>query len=213
MPTTKKQIDTLLKSSKKRISVIEKIITKSVKNNKFYDELDIEFKIFLDELKSALDYCANEISDKYAKGIVSKVYFPIKTDSKTLHSGRDTKLWEIVKVTNRPLYDYLEDIQQNIDKGFVWLKEFNNLVVENKHKNFTIKWLNSSNRIKFKTKAGTIDWDEKAVNIPNIIKSPVKPIRYTVGSITIGDMIPIRWFCDLSYKNIQEVIEDIYKLF
>jgi hypothetical protein len=213
MPTKKKQIDTLLKSSKKRIVIIEKIITKSVKNNKFYDELDIEFKNFLDELKSALDYCANDISEKYAIGIVRKVYFPIKASTKTLHSGRDIKLWEIVKVNNRPLYDYLENIQQNIDKEFIWLKEFNNLVVENKHKNFTIKWLNSSNRIKFKTNAGTIDWDEKAVNISGIIKSPVEPIRYTVGSITIGDMVPIRWFCNLSYKNIQEIIEGIYKLF
>jgi hypothetical protein len=209
----KEQIDVLLKSSKNRILVIGKVITRSIRNNKFYDKLDIEFKNFLDELKSALDYCANDISDKYAKGIVHKVYFPIKIDTKTLNSGRDKKLWETVKVNNKPLWDYLENIQQNIDKDFTWLKEFNNLVVENKHKNFTIKWLNSSNRIKFKTKAGVVDWDVNRVNTPNIIKSSVKPVRYTIGNITIKEMIPIRWFCDISYKKIYKVIEDIYKLF
>lgn len=212
MSTIKKQIDTLLNSSRKRIAVIEKIIIKSVRNNRFYDELDIEFKNFLDELKSALDYCANDTSDKYARGIIQKVYFPIKSDTKTLNSGRDIRLWETVMVTNKPLYDYLENIQQNIDKDFSWLKEFNNLVIENKHKNFTIKWLNSSKRIKFETKAGTVDWDVEKVKISSIIKSSVKPKQYIVGSITIGNMMPIRFFCNLCYKKIKEVIEYIYKL-
>ena len=213
MSSRKKHIDSLLKSEKDRITNIDKIINKSVEDNIFYDEIDIEFKNFLDNLKSALDYCAHDISDKYAKGLIKKVYFPIKTSEKTLASGRDKKLQESVKIANRPLYDYIENIQQNIDKEFKWLKEFNKLVVENKHEDFTVKWLNSSNRIRFESNIGTIDWDEKNVNISGKIKSKVDPIKYTVGSISIGDMIPIRWFCNSCYQKINEVIEDIYKRF
>lgn len=212
MSIVKTQIDILLKSSEKVISIIEKIITKSVKNNKFYDELDIEFKNFLDNLKSALDYCANEISDKYAKNLIPKVYFPIKADTKTLKLGRDAKLWEIVGQINKPLYDYLENIQQKIDSEFKWFKEFNNLVIENKHKNFTKKWLNSNKRIKFETEIGTVDFSEKGVKISGPIKSPVKPIHYVVGSITLENMIPLKLFCNLCYEKIQEIIEEIYNL-
>ena len=212
MTSIKNQIDKLLKSSNNRIGGIKNIISKSISDNKIHDELDLEFKSFLEELRSALDYCANDIYKKYSKGELSKIYFPIKSKEKTLCAGRNKKFWESLKNSNIKLYDYLENIQNTLEKNYKWLQEFNDLVNESKHRNFTIKWLNRSERRKIESETGKIDWDIEKVKFSGKITTSSKPTNYIVGTIFIGDMMPIRFFCELCYKKISYIIDEIYKL-
>ncbi len=215
----KDQIDKLLNSTSKRIKNMKNIIKISVYDNKFHDELDTEFKNFLEDLKSALDYCANDIYKKYCSKENAKIYFPINIQYKTINKGANSKFWKSLETKNKILYEYLEDINNNLDNKYDWLKEFNELVNENKHRNFTIKYLNRGERRVVENKTGSrIDWSKGNMKFSDSVKffgenlKNLKTQNYVIGTVFIGDLMPINFFCNLCLSKISKIIEDIYQI-
>ena len=215
----KNQIDKLLNSALRRKKRIRDIIRISVYENKFHDEIDTEFKNFLEDLKSALDYSANDIYKKYGITENAKIYFPINIRNKTIVNGTNSKFWKYLQTKNKRLYEYLEEINNNLDSNYDWLKEFNSLVNENKHRNFTIKYLNRGERTAVENKIGSkIEWQKENVKFSKDVKffgknlEDVKTQKYIVGTIFIGELMPISFFCNLCLSKISNLIEKIYQI-
>lgn len=123
-------------------SKIKKSYNDSLHDKKIKPTLLIEIKNFMENLRSALDYCAHGLFDKYGdKNKKQNIYFPYAWPGL---SGSDFKTKKIIdnKIPglscSRPdIVATIEGYQAFSSKGNDWLPKFMELNNENKHQNLT----------------------------------------------------------------------------
>jgi len=74
----KKGIDALINKCRNSISALKDDYRSSLKAKEVSEELKIDIKNILENLRSCLDYIARDIHEKFIPGTASRLYFPIR---------------------------------------------------------------------------------------------------------------------------------------
>jgi hypothetical protein len=132
-------ISTLLDAAEAEEGKIRQCYEESAAQRVASDRLKVSIKTFLEHLRSALDYQAHDIQDRFCPKAdpKAKVYFPITSNSDGFksHIGK----WCPCLQQNGPrVWKCLESVQPYQGKDKEWLRQFNLLVNESKHRDLVV---------------------------------------------------------------------------
>lgn len=128
-------IHAVLDRAKSDLNKIKKEYEKSLSDKEISSDLRISIKNCLENIRSSLDYLANQIFKEYCKGENSKIYFPIYSDDKQKFEKFMKKTYSDLDKTNSKIYKTLESLQYyNDPTNNVWMKDLVSLVNGNKHR-------------------------------------------------------------------------------
>lgn len=129
-----KNIEALLNKAAQQFEGITKEYNNSLHKKQIEPELKIEIKNFFENLRSVLDYLANEIRESATvNNNGTKIfYFPILPDLASFEK-RMNEWFPGLKDGNNNLYLYLLSIQPFQGQQQIWLKQFNEVNIGNKH--------------------------------------------------------------------------------
>lgn len=129
-----KNIDAQIKRAQEILPIIEKEYNNSLHAKNIGEDLKLDIQTFCGHLRSALDYLANDIVEKYCpnakKG--NRLYFPI-TDSDASFKQRMIDFYPDLRINCPDLYSLLESIQPYLKNENKWLTQFNKINNKNKH--------------------------------------------------------------------------------
>lgn len=145
----------------------------------------ISIKNLMENLRSALDYSAHAIFEKYGSSTKSnpKIYFPYATASQTLADFQREKRIEscIPGISAHPkVISEIESFQHCSDKTYSWLPKFMALNNENKHQNLTPQTRKETKQLKIESRGAGISLGHGAsISIG-------KGASITIGGMKIG---------------------------
>lgn len=133
MSTRKDSIHALLSKAEAQIMEIEAEYNKSLHAKAISATLRIDIKNACENMRSALDYLAHEIHERYSLGRSprNRIYFLISPDQKTFNVMIDR--WFPGLRENAPSIIAALEAVQPFRSGQKWLGQFNRLNNENKH--------------------------------------------------------------------------------
>ena len=164
MTDRRQDINALLIRSNDDFTKIEDEYIESLQAQKVSSALRIDIKNFCENLRSVLDYLAQEIRQKHCPPASPKdrFYFPIRQDYSTFESTL-RKSFPDLKSSCPDLWDYLESIQP-YHPGYVWLSHFNQLNNENKHGSLVEQTRIERQEVRVTTQSGgQIGWNPQGV--------------------------------------------------
>lgn len=133
----------LLKHAEAELPTIREAYERSLAEKKVRASLQVEIKNFLENIRSALDFAARGLYDKYGSSRKSKqrIYFPYATtnqDRATFEeSGRIDVCIPGLQESRPDLVQWLLEIQHFGSRPCSWLPDFMDLANENKHERLT----------------------------------------------------------------------------
>ncbi|MDO9097175.1 MAG: hypothetical protein Q7U60_03535, partial [Candidatus Methanoperedens sp.] len=133
----------LVDHSKETFKRITEIYNQSLKEKEIKSTLLIEIKNFMENLRSALDYTAHGVFDKYGSSYKGdpKIYFPYASISESMNDFRNKKRIEYcipgIEKRRPDILTKIESYQHFSDKNNKWLPLFMDLNNENKHQKLT----------------------------------------------------------------------------
>ena len=152
----KKSIDALIKKCRNSINGLKDDYQSSLKAKEISEELKIDIKNILENLRSCLDYIARDIHDKFISGTAHRLYFPIRHTATEFqqaiarnYSGLDHSAPEI--------FNIIEKVQPYNDD---WLGKFNRLNNDNKHEDLVEQKRTETKRVTVSSKGGggSVSW-------------------------------------------------------
>ena len=157
----------LLGSARDALPKIEDLYNGSLAEKELDSQLLIQIKNLLENLRSALDYVARDVFERFCTppegGKTIPVYFPIlrrtatPQDFSNFANGRFPGLRE----NARTLYDCLESYQVYKSPENEWLVQFNELCQENKHEHLSPQTRREEKQTQFSDKSGgSVSWNE-----------------------------------------------------
>ena len=229
MANRKNNVEALLEHSVKDLRNIELEYWASLQANEISTNLRISIKNFCENLRSVLDYLANEIREAHCSAAKpsERFYFPIFSDRNQFESK--TKRWFPDLEKNRPdLWNYLEAIQP-YHKGYEWLGYFNKLNNENKHGDLVEQTRTERKEVRTISKTGTQSWNPDSVSfgkgvyidgVPIDPKTqlPVPDSNQTVTKITWVDFqfagigVSALKLLQQTLGGIRKITENVYQL-
>ena len=140
--TRHQQIKLLLQVIKEDFTNISDLFRKSVKNRRLEEHLLVRIKNSLENLKSVLDFSAQEVFDRYCVSTKPiNVYFPVlqphATDSDII--ARINGNFPGLEQNAPELFGYFSSIQPARDINNEWLSILHNLCNQNKHVLLTLQ--------------------------------------------------------------------------
>ena len=125
----RKSIDALLSKSDKDFATLKKDYDAALQAKNISEEIKIDIKNIFENLRSALDYLAHDISDQLATTQPDRLYFPIRQSAADFATTM-AKEYPGVKDKSTEIYSILEKVQPY---NSPWLGKFNKLNNNNKH--------------------------------------------------------------------------------
>jgi hypothetical protein len=160
----KNDIDALVVNIKSQYAKIESLYTSSLQKKEIDSSLKIDVKNYLENARSALDYCAHDVAE--VLGIsATKIYFPIVEGTVDINSfkgfiGRNLPGLES---KNKKMFDYLESIQP-YHENFSWLADFAEVNIDTKHSQLTPQTKTETERItSTHIGGGSVSWNPSGV--------------------------------------------------
>jgi len=131
-----KEIQDLIVRASGDMEKIKHEYDNSLQQEEISSDLRISIKNCLENIRSSLDYLANQIfEENCTKKGNSKIYFPIYFENKTSFEKFMKKTFPDLKKVSSKLYTELESHQYYNDKSIKeWMKDLVVLVNENKHR-------------------------------------------------------------------------------
>jgi hypothetical protein len=164
MANRKDSVEALLKRSEKDIGKIEEEYRTSLKATRVSSDLKIEIKHFCEDLRSVLDYLANDIREASCPNAKpkEKFYFPILPDRKKFEDKTNEWFPDLGK-NNPDLWSYVESVQP-YHTGYKWIDMFNKINNDNKHSNLVEQTQTEIEEIRVTSQNGTrVSWNRKGV--------------------------------------------------
>ena len=122
-----------------QIIEIESLYKSSLDKCELDTRLLIKYKNLLENLRSALDYCAHGLCEKFGTGAKHNTYFPyasIDTTKSQFNKRLEKNIPGLGK--NRPdIVEFIRNMQHFSRKGAEWFPQFMLLTNKNKHVNLT----------------------------------------------------------------------------
>ncbi|NGX51910.1 MAG: hypothetical protein KR126chlam5_00199 [Candidatus Anoxychlamydiales bacterium] len=183
-------IKNLLKHEEDRLINIKNVYDLSLKDKTIPTTLRIDIKNAMENLRSALDYMAQDINKaliipnhkKNNRPFKNKNYFPYGEDKQSFEKSIKNNLPDL-KIVHPDIYSLIEDLQPHAC-GDKWLQNFCQILNDNKH-----NFLSEQTRTEQKTyKAGLTGKNP-------VISAPAGSITAAPGDISI-DNIPITFDSD-----------------
>ena len=168
----KSDIEALLNRAEKNLIQIEIKHQKALEVKEISDDLKIDIKNFFENLRSALDYIARDLVEKYCQTADpnSNLYFPIRKN-KNEFDNLMNKSFPNLSVNCRAAYDILESLQPFMSSDNTWLFNFNKITNEYKHQRLIPqKRIEEIKRITAHANGkGDVSWNPSSVSFgPNV---------------------------------------------
>jgi hypothetical protein len=181
MPNRFDQANALIKDAKGRLIALRADYEESLHDKQVRVELQISIKGVLDGLRSALDYVAHELHERFGpQSQGTRVYFPIAAKGARQEDFRSLVGKNIPGLPDRrpDLVDLLESFQSFSSPENQWLPELASLANENKHANLTAQTRTEDERITVRSREGAISWNPSMVKFSpgiSILGAPIDP--------------------------------------
>lgn len=163
MGKRKASIEALLKRCDTDLSTIEQAYKDSLHDQQVRANLQVDIKNFCENLRSVLDYLANDIRETHCPGAdpTARFYFPI-FDKKSVFDGQAKKWYPGLDTTIPALWSYLDSIQP-YQQGCAWLGTFNRINNENKHGSLVAQTRTQTEQIRVSMPGGSVTWTPQNV--------------------------------------------------
>jgi len=173
----KNDIKALLKRSEKDFKVLKVKYEQCLHEKTIPADLKIDIKNLVGNLRSILDYIANDIRDKYCPPMKAKerLYFPILSDEASFNN-QCAKWYPSLQNSCPDLWAFLESIQP-YHQGNEWLGHFNRINNEHKHENLVEQTRTETKRINVEFSGGNVSWDPNAVKFGSGVRIGDVPIN------------------------------------
>ncbi len=149
-------IAALLKKCRNSIITLKSNYQASLDAKEVSEDLKVDIKNILENLRSCLDYIARDIHDKFISGTPGILYFPIRHTTKEFNQAikRD---FPGLDQTASDIYAILEQNQPFNDD---WLGKFNRLNNDNKHEDLVEQTRTETKRVTVtsKRRGGSVSW-------------------------------------------------------
>jgi hypothetical protein len=158
-------ISALLKRAKQDLASIEEEYNNSLSAQSVSDDLRIDIKNLLENLRSVLDYLAHDIRDKYCAmgSATDRFYFPILPDRKSFDSQM-SRWFPGLEKSAPDLWKYLESIQPYNGADREWIARFSKVNNENKHRALIEQTKSSTEEIRVDIPGGgRVSWNPSSV--------------------------------------------------
>jgi hypothetical protein len=167
MPSRPRDIDALLSRARKDLEVVERDYRDSLHRKVVSADLRIDIKNLCENLRSALDYLAQDIRERHCSAAKkARFYFPILPDRKQFEARMEEWFPGLGKVAPA-LWTLLESLQP-YQQGYEWLNHFNRVNTENKHGQLVEQTRVETPRVTVTTPGGgQVSWDPRAVRFGN----------------------------------------------
>ena len=152
----KKSIAALIKKSRDSMASLKNDYQASLKAKEVSEELKVDIKNILENLRSCLDYIARDVYEKFISGTPGRLYFPIRhTDNEFQQAiSRD---YSSLDQAAPNVYAIIEKVQPYNDP---WLGKFNRLNNDNKHEDLVEQTRTETRRVTVSSKIGgsSVSW-------------------------------------------------------
>lgn len=202
----KADIEALLKRAEATLQRINSEYEKSIESKTISADLRIDIKDYFGNLRSALDYIAKDIVDKYCPKSKqkNKLYFPIRTDLNAFAKEMALSYPDLIS-NNKRVYDILEGIQPFKSDENKWLSHFNKLNNENKHDRLVVQKRMETKRVNVNVHEGcSVNWDPSAVTFgPGVFIGgvPVNP-NTQLPNPSNTQTVKIETWVDFQFEDI-----------
>ena len=163
MAKRENSIESLRKRCETDLKKIEQDYMDSLHQQQVKTDLQVDIKVFCDNLRSILDYLAHDIRETHCPTADSKTrfYFPILGGKSDFDS--QVKRWYPGLETKVPdLWSYLESIQPYHEE-YQWLGIFNRVNNENKHGNLVAQTRTETEQVRVSFEGGSVRWNPDSV--------------------------------------------------
>lgn len=152
----KKSIAALITKCRDSMSSLKNDYHASLEAKEVSEELKVDIKNILENLRSCLDYIARDIHDKFIARAPERLYFPIRHTANEFqqaisrdYSGLDQSAPDV--------YTIIEQVQPYND---AWLGKFNRLNNNNKHEDLVEQTRTETKRVTVSSKGGggSVSW-------------------------------------------------------
>ena len=150
----------LINESKETLAEIKSAYEDSLHDQEVKPKLLIKIKNFMENLRSALDFIAHDLFDKYGttSGNAPNIYFPYAWDGLDLNGFRTKNRIEKCipgLIANRSdIASKIEDYQHFSSANNWWLPKFMDLNNENKHQRLTPQTRKETKQLNIKSSGG-----------------------------------------------------------
>lgn len=202
----KADIEALLKRAEATLQRISSEYENSLESKTVSADLCIDIKDYFGNLRSALDYTAKDIVDKYCPRAnpKNKLYFPIRTDLNAFAKEMALSYPDLI-TNNKRVYDILESIQPFKSDENKWLSHFNKLNNENKHDRRVVQKRMETKRVNVNIhEGGSVNWDPSAVTFgPGVFIGgvPVNP-NTQLPNPSNTQTVKIETWVDFQFEDI-----------
>lgn len=163
MTSRREEIDALLSRARKDLRAVELEYRDSLHKKAISADLRIDIKNLCENLRSALDYLAQDIREEHCPAAKkARFYFPILPDRNQFEARMEEWFPGLRKVAPA-LWTLLESVQP-YQQGYEWLGHFNRVNTENKHGQLVEQTRLETPRVNVTTPGGgQVSWDPRAV--------------------------------------------------
>jgi len=133
MTSRKESIQALLKKAEAQLRDVETEYNRSLHAKAIEAEFRIDIKNLCENMRSALDYLAHDIRERFCPSAApgDRFYFPVLPDKKSFESRIDQWFPDLRQVA--PAVVAALEAVQPFQTGQEWLGQFNRVNIENKH--------------------------------------------------------------------------------
>lgn len=229
--TNESGINTLLERAKRDYSKIEAEYQASLTSQSIGDDLKVDIKNLLSNLRSVLDYIARDVRGaKCNAGQGSAIfYFPILNSPADFANRMAT--WFPGLQGNAPdLWDYLEALQPYMGPEQKWLAQFNSVNNDNKHQELVEQKRVTVEEVKVSNEGGSVvTWNPSAVTFGHgvhiggvpvdpqtqlPVPSPSQQVTRTIWvDFQFGETgVSAIWLLEKSVNGVCQIAYDVRKM-
>jgi hypothetical protein len=152
----RKSIAALIKKSRESMAALKSDYQASLTAKEVKEELRVDIKNILENLRSCLDYVARDIHEKFIGGNPEKLYFTIRPTAKEFGQAVSRDFGGL-QAQAPAVYAAMERVQPYNDP---WLGKFNRLNNDNKHENLVEQTRTETRRVTVSSKqgGGSVSW-------------------------------------------------------
>ncbi|MBU1894210.1 MAG: hypothetical protein KJ983_00150 [Candidatus Omnitrophica bacterium] len=172
------EIAALLQKSEKQLGTIKDSYNQSLTKKEVSEELKVDIKNFFENLRSALDFLAHAIHDKYVScGRRHNIYFPVRGNFNGFRNAVRQSLHDL-EAKQPQIYEIIKRTQPYYSEENIWISNFFKLCNLKKHVALTEQTKVERHEVRVSAKGNIVGWDPNSVTYGqgvSILGSPVNP--------------------------------------
>src|SRR5260370_12356294 len=182
MATRRKDVEALIARSREDLAAVEAAYQVALHDRTISADLRIDIKNLCGNLRSILDYVAQDIRETNCPSANprTRFYFPIMSDVNQ-YRNQMNEWYPNLNVTSSDLWNYLESVQP-YHPSHSWLGKFNRVNKYNKHESLVEQNRAEEHRMNRSFGSGNVSWDPKPVTFGSGVSIggvPVDPSTQT----------------------------------